>query len=270
MSLLKRIVILNNEKDNIKKGILSFVKSQSEVSCNLKTQNLDQTKSHLVSIMIDDKKLSDLFVEPFKISDFHFSINHTSNIQGKISVLITCESDLSPQMFGTTCAESEFGINSLLKAVEEKKKEKTEIESYANKKEEKTEKKLEKNSTDPAFFEVVKKQVEEMFLTYPKFETLESLVENSNWIKVDLNGSQNFYALGIIFEGENPRYIGYAIPSLKEVPPPKHLENYCQYLANDEKTGFYLMFQDAQNGNSVVLWSASAFHFFLKINCKYC
>lgn len=263
MSLLKRIVILNNEEESLKKGALTLIKADNLVKCNLKTQNLQQDCSYIISLLIDDKKLTDFYVEPFKISEFCFSLNYNLDILGEISVLVVKEDDVSVQMFGSTL-QNGFSAQELFSKSNINNKAKVSQVCQSENKDETTHEES-KNQSDPSFFEVVKQQVEEMFNTYPEFLELEALVDNSKWIKVEYSGMQGYYALGIIYETEKPRYIGYAIPSSKEVPPPKHLEEYCQFLPSENENGFYLMLQDAQNGNSVVMWNALHFTFFWKL-----
>ena len=110
----------------------------------------------------------------------------------------------------------------------------------------------ENTALDTPFFEKIREKVEKMLTTNNPILSLEKKFENSKWVRVNFDSSGLFYAFGIIYSEDNPKYICYAIPSNKNTPPPKHLEEFCNFTETDESgNGFYVMMQDAQNGESI-------------------
>ncbi len=109
--------------------------------------------------------------------------------------------------------------------------------------------------TETIFYEQIKGQLNELFGSNPQFDTLNSLMPDTKWIKVDYDGAGKYYVVGII--GEKPDYICYGVPASFTPEPPDELDGYCQWLPLDpekpEGDGFWLMYQDAVTGKSVSL-----------------
>ncbi|MCL2770777.1 MAG: hypothetical protein FWD89_00490 [Firmicutes bacterium] len=106
--------------------------------------------------------------------------------------------------------------------------------------------------SDPQpFFNLVEEEIEEMFLTYPKETMLENSIPNSRFCRVSYGRENMFYALGIIYEDLVPEYICYAVPAKSEGEKPKEFAKFCQWLPT-KVGGFFMMFQDAKSGKSIV------------------
>jgi len=104
------------------------------------------------------------------------------------------------------------------------------------------------------FFDKTRDQIEALFEKYPKEERLKNLIEDSRWVKVDWDNRGRHYVVGLI--GVGPEYISYGVPAKYTPDPPKELDGYCQWMPIDpkepEKDGYWLMFQDAKTGGSVM------------------
>lgn len=131
---------------------------------------------------------------------------------------------------------------SLIQSVEEKQ-ELEEIEGV-----EESQKEVERL---PAFYEQVKKSLDDLFMSYDRDELLKELIPNSDWVKVDYEGSGDYYSVGLIYEEEQIKYISYAIPSVEGSSPPVELEEFSQWVNVNENSGYWLTYQDAHTGENV-------------------
>ncbi|HEY8389854.1 MAG TPA: hypothetical protein VIL26_02705 [Clostridia bacterium] len=104
------------------------------------------------------------------------------------------------------------------------------------------------------YFESVKDRLDKIFEQSPPEERLNKLMPDTYWVKVELAKDQ-YYVIGLI--GEGPDYIGYGVPGEYSVNPPKELQGYCKWLALDQNKpygeGYWMMYQDADNGESINL-----------------
>lgn len=104
------------------------------------------------------------------------------------------------------------------------------------------------------YFLSVKDQLDKLFENNPPEEKLNNLMPDTYWVKVEI-GQNQYYVVGLI--GEGPDYIGYGVPGVFSVNPPKELQGYCKWLALDKDNpkgeGYWMMYQDAENGQSINL-----------------
>lgn len=109
-------------------------------------------------------------------------------------------------------------------------------------------------SDDATFFEQIKPQIDLLFSKYPSDDKLSSLVPNSKWVKVNYEGTEECYELGIICDEEGrEEYICYGIPSPDAQNPPKSLEDYARYLKLSQTDGLWVACQDAKTGETIKL-----------------
>ena len=112
----------------------------------------------------------------------------------------------------------------------------------------------EQGETQDNYFESVKNRLDKLFEQSPPEDRLNKLMPDTYWVKVELAKDQ-YYVVGLI--GEGPDYIGYGVPGVFSVNPPKELQGYCKWMAVDlEKPygeGYWMMYQDADNGESINL-----------------
>lgn len=104
------------------------------------------------------------------------------------------------------------------------------------------------------FYESVKEQVDRLFANNDRYETLEKLLPESRWVKVNYDEKGRFYLVGLI--GDPVRYLCYGVPGEYSPTPPPDLVGYCQWLAIDENDpsgkGFWVMYQDGISGKSIL------------------
>lgn len=104
------------------------------------------------------------------------------------------------------------------------------------------------------FYQAVKPQIDEMFVRYPAEATLNALVPNSKWVRVDVD-ADDYYVLGVLFDIAEPTFICYGIPGKKTVPPPAEIAGACVWLPLDtrrpEGEGYWVIYQSAVNGKCI-------------------
>jgi len=103
------------------------------------------------------------------------------------------------------------------------------------------------------FYERVADKIDELFDSGERDETLEKLLPQTKWVRVDYSETKRFY-LGLI--GEKTDYVCYALPGLFSVPAPEYLGE-ATFLpldpADPEGKGYWLLYQSAADGTSVKL-----------------
>ena len=106
------------------------------------------------------------------------------------------------------------------------------------------------------FFDLVSKQLEDIFSKYPPQSELEKLIPSSKWVQVNFNDTtQQDYVLGLIYEDINLKYICYGIPGTLNQNPPPDLDEYSQWLPldvnNPNGQGYWVIYQDALSGDNI-------------------
>lgn len=106
------------------------------------------------------------------------------------------------------------------------------------------------------FLASIEEQINELLNSYEEEKALEELIPNSKFVKVNSKSKdENFYIFGVIYDNNEIKYIVYGIPGEYSVKPDDEYENFYQWLplSNDEPEGYgyYLMYQDASNGNQI-------------------
>lgn len=111
------------------------------------------------------------------------------------------------------------------------------------------------NSADSlTFYKQIEHSINSLLQNNPKDETLENAIEHSSFVKIMRNDQKTFHSIGIIYtENNDPEYICFALPCTPNSPPPQDMEKYAQFLIVDENTAYYLMYQKASNGESIVI-----------------
>lgn len=99
------------------------------------------------------------------------------------------------------------------------------------------------------FYGRMKKEIENVFSSYPEEAALCNVVENSRWVRIDY-GEGKFYVFGVIDKDDYPAYICYGIPSADSTRPPESMTNLASFLPA-EGGGYWIMYQDAATGASV-------------------
>lgn len=116
------------------------------------------------------------------------------------------------------------------------------------------EEKTDKSFTEGgAFYERMRGEIDNLFSEYPRMDNLESVVENSRWVKIDY-GDGCYYVFGIIYGGETPKYLCYGVPAKQNKTPPESMRGMASFIPADgdsSERGFWVMYQDAQTGASL-------------------
>ena len=101
------------------------------------------------------------------------------------------------------------------------------------------------------FYSRMKDEIEKVLSSYPKEVTLETMVENSRWVKIDY-GEGKYYVFGVIFGGGDAQYICYGVPTQNPNEPPQSMQNSSFIPAYPEgNAGYWVMYQDAKTGESI-------------------
>ena len=104
-----------------------------------------------------------------------------------------------------------------------------------------------------AFYERIAGKIDELFKSGERDETLEKLLPQSKCVKVNYSETKSF-SVGLI--GEKPDYVCYALPGAFGSPAPEYLGE-AAFLPLDssdpEGKGYWLLYQNAQDGSSVKL-----------------
>ena len=110
-------------------------------------------------------------------------------------------------------------------------------------------------ATNPdGYYHTVKDEIDELFKTYPKDETLSGVFHCSEWVRVKGEESSPEYLVGVIYEEWRAKYICYALPADDNETPPDEIKDVCTFvplsLYND-KVGFFIIFQSAASGECI-------------------
>lgn len=111
-------------------------------------------------------------------------------------------------------------------------------------------------STETKFIDEISKQINLLFESYPEETTLEEIIPNSKWVKVDFNNENKFYVVGLIYkENGEVEYICYGIPAKYSEIPPKDFNENAQFLPLNLEfpngDGYWITYQDANSGNLI-------------------
>ena len=114
----------------------------------------------------------------------------------------------------------------------------------------------EDNEQAQRFYDLVKDQVKDLFEKFEPENSLEDIIPNSKFVKVDFEENGDHYIFGIIYDNNNlEEYLVYGIPALYTNEPPNELDGYYQWLPLDvsapEEDGYWLMYQDARTGENI-------------------
>ena len=106
--------------------------------------------------------------------------------------------------------------------------------------------------TDPdGYYLAVKEEVDKLFASYPKDDTLAGAFSCSEWVRVKGTAEKPEYLVGVLFEDGRVRYICYALTAEDKNNPPEEIKSVCAFVpthAYDEEKGFFVIFQSASSG----------------------
>ena len=101
----------------------------------------------------------------------------------------------------------------------------------------------------------LKPQIDKLFEKNPVESNLEEMIPYSKWVKVEYEDDGDFYVFGLLYDGDEIKYVCYGVPAVYENEPPKELSGYPIFLPlnkNDkEGFGYWLTYQDAETGEPI-------------------
>lgn len=108
-----------------------------------------------------------------------------------------------------------------------------------------------RNGGGLTYYNEIRERLEKAFSVYPKDERLLSVFPRSEWVQAE--GS----LLGIVYVEGRPRYLCVAVE--KNGDPPEEMKDICVFVPSSnftEDEGFYVVFQDADTGETVKTYDA--------------
>lgn len=107
------------------------------------------------------------------------------------------------------------------------------------------------------FYNLIADQLDELFSRYPRERSLEQLVDNSMWCRIDADIDNKYYVVGIIKEDNDIKYICYGVPGNYNTQPPLEMRGYSQWLPTDTtdpyNNGYWVMYQDSDTGENILI-----------------
>ncbi len=101
------------------------------------------------------------------------------------------------------------------------------------------------------FYVNIRGKLEEIMTINPECKELERLIPDSKWVKVYYDEDE-YYVVGILTEEGAVRYLGYGVPGVEGIRPPKEAEELCDFLpSGGEEEGYWIMLQKADNGELI-------------------
>lgn len=272
MGFYKKTVLLSNNS-NYEKGmaILTIEQNNGGVFGSIKGFDIPNSKSMVLGISVDGLPVIKQNVIFSNGNIFNFKLSNDFEINGKIGCVLA---DITAEMvnvlvWGTNGAQAQYKED-IIKILNRDLKQNTKVDTYKLQEKheikpelfEMDDEEVEKQIDDEVkpvleegddFLSLIGEQIDELFGRYPLYDRLSELIENSKWIKVDYENNGKEYILGLISENDEVKYICYGVPGTYENNPPLEIMPYSQWLMVDEDEGYWVMYQDAKTGDSVLI-----------------
>lgn len=104
------------------------------------------------------------------------------------------------------------------------------------------------------YYQSVKNELDELFKTYPKDDTLSGAFSCSEWVRIKGTAKDPQYLVGVLYEDGRAKYICYALAAQDKDNPPDEIKNVCSFVpvsALSENIGFFVIFQSATGGECI-------------------
>ncbi len=128
-------------------------------------------------------------------------------------------------------------------------------ENISENKNQNSEENKDNQDTELDFYNQIKDQIDDLFAKHKIEDSLQSIIPNSKWVKVEYQDMPGHYVMGIIYNDNNiPEFIGYGLPAQNNDNPPKDLAEYAQWLPvaqEGEQMGYWIVYQSASTGESI-------------------
>ncbi len=107
-------------------------------------------------------------------------------------------------------------------------------------------------ATDPdGYYLSVKRELDELFATYPRDDTLKGAFEHGEWVRIRGTKAAPEYLVGALFIDGKARYLCYAIKARDKDSPPEEIRSVCSFVPVSplvDAEGFFVIFQSAGTG----------------------
>lgn len=100
----------------------------------------------------------------------------------------------------------------------------------------------------------VKREIDELFSTYPKDDTLNGAFSCGKWARIRGTKENPEYLVGVLYEDGKAKYVCYALSAKHGEAPPDEIKNVCAFVpvsALLDADGFFVIFQSASTGQCV-------------------
>ena len=280
LGFYKKTILLSNQISKEKgMAILTIEKTNGGVFGNIKCFDVARSNNLVLGISVDSKPVLKENISLNINNIYNFKLHNDFDIDSKIGCVLAevMSDDVNVLLWGSSGAKSEYKQNIINTLSEHKPQDKSNKEGifkmdveknnqFQQLKEDDTinpelfetdeteineiiDEELEKSD----FFELVDSQINQLFNEFPLDEKLSEIVPNSKWVRVDYENNGKEYILGLIYENNEVKYICYGVPGRFDVEPPQELQQYSQWLQVDGDEGFWVIYQDAKTGDSVII-----------------
>lgn len=293
MGFYKKTLLLKNAKGDGGMALLSIERTNSGVFATIKSYELKETPNMVLGLSLNGEPVSRQNILFSNGDSYTFKLPNDFDIDGKIgAVLVEKGEKVIPIVWGSNSGRATYKEdiikifddqsnaskayqhtatikvaekeNPSTESVDEPKQSQSEAEPVPNASlfdstPEEIEKIIDENMDDDSdFYSLIKEQLDDLFERFPRNPTLELLVENSKWVTIDFDGVEKLYVVGLLYDdNESLTYIAYGVPGSNDVKPPSQIADYSQWLPLDPNApdgdGYWVMFQDANTGDSVRL-----------------
>lgn len=283
MGFYKKTILLSNQISKDKgMAILTIEKTNGGIFGSIKCFDVIKSNNLVLGISSDSKQILKENITLNESGLYSFKLHNDFDLDSKIGcVLAEVYSDVvNVLLWGTNGAKSEYKQNIINTLREEKGVRENVVKKYINTveaerfkakqsidsgqmsmltpdlfetSENEINKLIDKELENSDFFGLINDQIGDLFAKFPLDEKLGRLVPNSKWVRVDYENNGKEYVLGLIYENDEVRYICYGVPSRFDVEPPPELQPYSQWLQFDGDDGFWVIYQDARTGDSIVI-----------------
>ena len=282
MGFFKKTVLLSNQGSYSKgMAILTIEKSKSGIFGCIKIFDIPITKDLILGITIDSKPIYKQTISFQNEKMYNFKLPNDTDIDGKVGCVLasSVKGNIEAVVWGSNGHISDYKSDVIDFLNKERKTQVLNNQEIENdiKKDVVHEKGTKENTTELKpelfesseeeieqvveqemiesnnFFNLIGEQIDELFNKFPEDEQLNNLIPNSRWVRVNYDNDSKTYIFGLIFQGDNVKYICYGVPSSFDVAPPPELQPYSQWLKLNDNDGFWVSYQDAETGDSIII-----------------
>ena len=100
----------------------------------------------------------------------------------------------------------------------------------------------------------VKSEIDELFRTYPRDDTLKGAFSSSEWVRVKGEAHAPQYLVGVLYEDGKATHICYALAAQDKHNPPEEIKDVCSFVPTsifNDGQGFFVIFQSATSGECI-------------------